>query len=391
MKKRVLHITRRATELKATFIKIQYENHIEYEALAAFRINDLSTDDGRFPELQLKNENLLNLSENETLKEKIFYKLFKIISNRQVKMLSDFINKNDIRLCHFHFGSDCGVFYPFTKHLPVPAVVSYYGYDTSSFPKMLSGYGAKYLQNRVFKHVNLSLAMSPDMQTDLEKAGCPAGKIKVHYYGIETEKFFMQRQYNTQNKINILIIASLVPQKGHEFLLKAIQLLKNENSCHFELRIVGGGELENHLKNLVKKLHLQDVVIFPGVVRYGSQSMMDELKNADIFVHPSVTAPNGDKEGIPGTIVEAMAAGLPVVSTFHAGIPFIIEPGKSGELVKEYDYHGLKNALSNLIASKDLREKYGKAGQEFVMQNLNHKRKIIQLENTYDNLINNIQ
>ena len=383
IKRRVLHFIRKSTQLRASFINNQISHHLDFEPFIVFRENKSKLNDGGFADFNLKEYNCLDLSENETIKEKIRFKTIKTLSKKQLLLIEDFIKKNEIDVCHFHYGTDCGIFYPLLKKLMVPSLVSFYGYDCSSFPSYLLGFGRKYLQTRVFKRISAVLAMSPDMKTDLIKAGCPEGKIIVHYHGIDSKRFFHNPEYSEKQKITLLILANLVPQKGHLFLLESIKQLLEKGTTNFELRIIGVGELELKLKKYVEKNNLSDFVSFKGKIKYASDDMINEYQNADIFVLPSVIAPNGDKEGIPGTVVEAMSAGIPVISTCHAGIPYIIESGKTGLLVAEYDYDALTLAIQQLMQNRDLREKIGKAGQEYALQHLDIEDKERELEEIY--------
>jgi len=112
-------------------------------------------------------------------------------------------------------------------------------------------------------------------------------------------------------------------------------------------------------------------------------------KEADIFVLPSITRKDYNKEGIPGTIVEAMASGLPVVTTKHAGIPEIIHDYKEGILVKERDIEGIAMALEELLVNVKLRASLGKRASEKAYGELNLINGTKRLEAIYDKVINN--
>jgi len=230
--------------------------------------------------------------------------------------------------------------------------------------------------------------MSEDMKSDLLAVGCPANKIVVHYYGTDINLFKdLDREYVQKNDISLLILSSLVPQKGHLFLLKAIQQVIQRNIARFNLRIVGVGPLLPALEKYVRENELKDFVRFVGAVRYASEEMFKEFIGADIFVHPSVIDTNGDKEGIPGTIIEAMASGLPVISTFHAGIPYVIENEKTGLLVKEWDVTALAAAIERLIGDAALRRALGCAARDFAVNHLDLQKKEKELEAIYDQLV----
>jgi colanic acid/amylovoran biosynthesis glycosyltransferase len=383
----ILHFVRKNTQLKASFINNQISHHIDWKAFVIYREQRFNPVDGGFAEFDISNYKYLDLSKDETLFEKYRYKTIKKLSKRQINIILEFICDNKVDVCHFHFGTDCGVYAPLLERLTIPSVVSFYGYDCSSFPKRFYGYGKVYLKRRVFKNITKVLAMSPDMKKDLISSGCPEEKIEVHYYGTDVQRFNNKdKQFKEQEIVTILNLCSLVPQKGQLFLLKSINGIIAKGVTNFRLRIVGTGELEQELNSYVVDNKLQDYVEFVGAIPYGGSDMLREYREADIFVHPSVVGPNGDKEGIPGTIVEAMSAALPVISTNHAGIPYIIINNETGLLVNENDVFALGEAIVLLIKNNDLRKSIGLSGQDFAMRNLDLLKKEIELEEIYSNL-----
>ncbi len=362
-------------------------SHHRYEPVLIWRLSISKDHDGGFAEFDFSPVYTMDLSEDETIWEKMLFAGPKILSKNQVNNILKTLNNLDVQICHFHFGTDCGIFYPLLKQIKIPAVVSFYGYDCSSFPDYFNGYGKTYLVKRVFNDITQVLAMSPDMKKDLMNAGCPEEKIIVHYYGTDCNRFLQRRTYLPKSKIKILILASLVPQKGHLFLLSSLKILREKGVKNWSLDIVGTGELKETIRTFIRENNLEEFVNMLGPMTYGSPSMMQAYQNADIFIHPSVIAENGDKEGIPGTIIEAMAAGLPVISTYHAGIPYIIEQNHSGLLVEEWDTDDLANNIHRLITDHVLRSALGLKGQKFAKENLDLTTKQPELENIYDRLI----
>lgn len=382
----VCHFLRKSSQLRASFIKNQIINHLNYNPYLIYRLNRDNLYDGGYADFNGEIEEL-DLARTQGYWEKLFYSGLKILTQTQLKRIKSFLKDNCIQIAHFHYGTDCGVFYPLAKTIKIPTLVSFYGYDISSFPKYAFGYGTKYLKNRVFSKVSGVLAMSPDMKNDLIIAGCPEEKIIVHYYGTDCKKFYHHHDYTEKQLINIFTISNLCAKKGHIFQFKAIKKLIDYGISNFHFRIAGSGELEQELKKYVKENELSQYISFLGPLKYGSPEMLQEFKNADIFLHPSVTAPNGDKEGIPGTIIEAMSSGLPVISTIHAGIPYVIENNKTGILVEEWDIDALAVALKRLIEIRDEREKLGLAAQSYSLNNLDLHAKEKELEEIYDSLI----
>jgi colanic acid/amylovoran biosynthesis glycosyltransferase len=316
------------------------------------------------------------------------YKNFRRLTPRDKKNIMSFLHDNKIDILHFHYGTDATMFIDIAKYSKIPSVVSFYGYDCSSFPHWYFGL-AKILLLRVFKYVDYCLAMSEDMKADLMKVGCPENKIIVHYHGIDIQKFFYNRQYERKNNITLLIVAYLVPQKGHLFLLQAFKKALVLTNKRLNLRVVGDGYLMPKLERFVRQNNMSTNISFIGALEHLSPEFLKEYHNADIFVLPSVVSQAKEKEGIPGTIVEAMASGLPVISTYHAGIPYIINHGENGYLVKEWDIDNLAKYMCQLAEDEELRESLGKKAQIFALKQLNLEQNKIILEDNYDLAIKN--
>jgi len=377
----VAHFIRKESQLKASFIQNQILHHINYRPIIIYRYKS-KKNDGGFAEFRLNDIPTLDLSEGKSFD--INFRYLKKISAQDRDKVISFLKKNNVSVLHFHYGSDACVYTDVIKNSGIPSVVSFYGYDASSFNKFIFGYGGYLLSNKLFPFVDTVFAMSADMKEDLMKSGCPEEKIKIHYYGTDVSLFKnLTHDYIIKEKITLLILASLVPQKGHLFLLKALAQLVNNGCNNIILRIVGAGELESQIKKFVNKNSLQSYVKFIGACKYGSNEMLNEFQNADIFVHPSVIAKNGDKEGIPGTIVEAMSAGLPIISTYHAGIPFIIKNNETGLLVKEWDINSLAVKIKLLVDNFLLRRNISLTAKKYATENLDLLKKEIELENIY--------
>jgi colanic acid/amylovoran biosynthesis glycosyltransferase len=233
--------------------------------------------------------------------------------------------------------------------------------------------------------------MSEDMKNDLIKLDCPVNKIKVHYHGTDVQKFsFPERAYKKNNlPIFLLQVARLVPLKGQKFLIASLSRVFEiaKKSLDIRLRLIGEGTARNELLKYAAEKGIYHKVDFLGMISYATESLINEYRKADIFIHPSVTPPDGRKEGIPGTIVEAMASGLPVISTYHAGIPYIIQDGYTGILVKEWDIESLANAILKLVYDTGLREYLGRNAQKYATENLDIYKRTEELENIYDILL----
>ncbi|MCX6284647.1 MAG: glycosyltransferase [Bacteroidetes bacterium] len=288
-------------------------------------------------------------------------------------------------LAHIHYGVEAVLFAPVLKAPGIPALVSFYGHDCTAFPSRAFGLGQYLLRKNVFNNpaVRVITAMSPDMEKDLLALGCPPGKIRVHYHGIDTNRFSRPREYREQGEITFLIISMLDPKKGHDVLIRAFARAVTETQVPIKLLIYGKGELESEIRHQVSDTGL-DQIRFMGPLQFGSEEHISSLYTADVFVHPSRRSASGEKEGIPGAIVEAMASGLPVLSTFHAGIPYIIKDKVTGLLVRENDTDELSNAIVLLAQDASLRKSLGRAAREYSVDVLDIRKKELELEKLYD-------
>lgn len=389
MKKIVLHFVRKRSQLKASFIQNQILNHIKFKPVVVFRQNiGKGGYDGGFAADVGRGIKAIDLGEDETLFEKILFRFCKRLSFRQSQKLRNLAKEINPDVMHFHYGTDAGIYLQALKNTNIPKVVSFYGYDCSSFSKRFFGFGKQLLKSMVYNYADIIFAMSPDMYNDIKATGCPEDKIQIHYHGADVKKFVQSPAERQDGYCRFLIISGLEPQKGHIFLLKAFKKAIEVNK-NISLTIVGDGQLQQDIKRHVHELNLAPSVRLPGAVVYASQKHKDYFLSHDVFVHPSVTGANGDKEGIPGALVESMAAGLPVISTYHAGIPYVIKDEKTGLLVQEWDVNSLTESILKMAESKDLRARLGKEAQKYALANLDLLKKEEELEGIYTSLLSN--
>jgi colanic acid/amylovoran biosynthesis glycosyltransferase len=385
---KVLHLVRKNTHLNASFIINQIRNHYEFKPIVAFLEKRDRTFDGGFSVAEEFDFDVIPLGGKKNVWSKINYKVFKRISSKTQKSLMGLIRNYSPNVIHLHYGTDAGLYLPFLHKLNIPTFVSFYGYECSGFPKRFFGLGRWYLNAYVFKYASHVFAMSEDMKKDLVSLGCPEKKVIVHYYGTDVHHFYTQRNHQSKEIVRFLIISGFTPQKGHKYLIKAFSEAFKENN-NIRLSIVGAGPLVGEIQNQVRELNLETVVNLPGAVVYGSDAHLAYFKSHDVFVHPSLTDVNGDKEGIPGAVVEAMAAGLPVITTSHAGIPYIIEDEKDGLLVPEKNLKKLKKCILRLAKDAELRQFLSDNAQRRALSELNLIKNEKNLEKHYLSAIEN--
>jgi glycosyltransferase involved in cell wall biosynthesis len=181
---------------------------------------------------------------------------------------------------------------------------------------------------------------------------------KVHLVpnGIH-EQFFLVGPPNHSHTFNLLFVGSLIPRKGVDTLLKAINILRNLN---IHLSIAGRGPLENELKGLVSELEIEPLVTFKGEIPPG-RPMAQIMSDSHCLVLPS------HHEGRPNVMLEAMAAGRPIIGSDIQGIRELVQESKGGGLFHENDIEDLARAIGTLVRSPGKAEEMGRSGRSWVL------------------------
>lgn len=193
-------------------------------------------------------------------------------------------------------------------------------------------------------------------------------RIHIVHCGLSPEGFAPVDRVRAANVPMLLFVAQLAERKGAPYLVEACRLLA-ERGVTFRCVIVGDGAQRPLLEQMIDRYSLQDVVELAGAMP--QERVKPYLERALLFVLPCITASNGDMDGIPVSLMEAMAMEIPVVSTYVSGIPELIEDGQSGLLVQEKDALGLADALQRLIEDEALRVELGKNGRSKILQDFN--------------------
>ena len=294
-----------------------------------------------------------------------------------------FLGKPAYDIIHCHYGRN-GIKSMMLREIGAiegTIIVSFHGFDISNY---LQEYGEK-IYDQLFEDGNLFQPIGESWKRRLIELGCNEDKIIVHRMGIDCSKFsFSPRLLDTDRPIRLLSIARLVEKKGLEYGIRAVAKLARSHQ-NIEYQIAGDGSLQSKLEQLIQELDVKDKVKLLG---WKKQSEILELLNgADILLAPSVTSQNGDREGIPVTLMEAMARGLPVLSTQHSGIPELVQDGISGFLVPERDVDALADKLDYLISHPEDWAKMGRAGRAFVEENYDINKLNDRLEEIYQQLL----
>jgi colanic acid/amylovoran biosynthesis glycosyltransferase len=252
-------------------------------------------------------------------------------------------------------------------------VASFYGHDVTRYPRERG----RNVYRHLFDRVEVVLALSEHMRRQLVDLGCDAAKVRVHRLGVDCERFRpVARATASGSPFRVLGIGRLVEKKGFGDALRAVAHLR-DGGVVVRFDLVGDGPLGSSLRSLARQLGLDEQVRWHGART--ARDVQALLADADVLLAPSVTAADGDTEGIPTVIQEAMACAVPVVSTRHSGIPELIEDGVSGILADEGDVAVLAAALQRLADDARFRRTMGAAGRACVEQSFNLERQLDEL------------
>jgi colanic acid/amylovoran biosynthesis glycosyltransferase len=276
------------------------------------------------------------------------------------------LNQPPYDIIHCHYGRN-GLKAALLKDLGViqgKITVVFHGNDISRY---LQIHGED-IYDYLFSCADLLMPISQHWQNKLISLGCDPSKIMVHHMGIDCHKFVPTPKPQEQTKKLIISVARLVEKKGLADGIAAVaQLGKTANQLVYY--IIGDGVLRSQLTQQIEQLGVTEQIKLLGWLE---QSELHQLiSQADILLAPSVTSKNGDCEGIPVSLMEAMAQSIPVVSTYHSGIAELVEDEVAGYLVPERDVQALGSKLDQLLASAELRQKMGIAGRERVIKDYN--------------------
>ncbi len=233
-------------------------------------------------------------------------------------------------------------------------ITSFRGFDITKAVVNKPGY-----YNELFKLGALFLPVSKSLGDKLLAAGCPADRIRVLHSGIDCSRFrFSERSKGREDAVRVISIGRFVEKKGWQYAIDAVANALSAGR-NVKYTIVGGGDLRDKVKRRIADRHIGSSVILSGWCEHDEITRL--LDESHILLAPSVTADDGDQEGIPNVLKEAMAMGLPVLSTLHSGIPELVEDGVTGYLVPERDVDALTDRLMDLC---DHPEQWAEMGRQ---------------------------
>ena len=195
-------------------------------------------------------------------------------------------------------------------------------------------------------------------------------KIKVIHMGVKIPINVDKVNNDEKKYFKIITPANLLAVKGHKYLIEACLILVEEGIKNFECIFYGKGLMKNELKGLIKKKLLNNYIKMPGMIPHEKLIEIYKNKKVNIVILPSINTKNGEHEGIPVALMEAMAYSIPVISTNTGGIPELLSD-KAGVIVEEKKSQQLAIAIKKLIKNRNIRENIGRQGNERVCKEFN--------------------
>lgn len=281
--------------------------------------------------------------------------------------LSQYFKRYPNCIVHAHYGWNALYLLPFLKTRNIPLVVSFHGNDASG--ALRNSEYSKQLPE-LFDYASHIIVCSGHMIGTLGLRNY-SNKVSVVPYGVDVDEFKPQPLESRKDSLVILHSGRLTPKKGVPDLIRVFSRLRARHP-NLSLVILGTGVEEESCKALVAELNITESVTFLGAQ---PQAVVKHFMNScDIFVLNSRTDLDGDMEGLPNSILEAMAFEKPIVSTRHAGIPTALVDQESGILVNEYDCDGLLDALENLVIDEGRRKSLAKEARIRVVKNFSFQK-----------------
>ncbi len=297
----------------------------------------------------------------------------------QYSYYTPIIRKERVALLHAHFGYEgCRVLCAKRK-TKVPLITSFYGADATEYSRY-SFWMRRY--KSLFEEGEMFLAEGTAMALKLLEMGCDENKIKIQKLGVDVDRIdYKERTFDEQ--VRFLICAGFKEKKGIDFALKGLARALNICSFDFELTLIGDGIERPKLEEMVTTLGLSKHTKFCGMLPYNQ--VLEQLNHHDVLLQTSVTAKNGDGEGgAPVILLDAQAAGMPIIATKHGDIPEYVIDGKNAFLCQEHDVEELADNIVGLVGKQQQWSKMGRIGREHVEKNYNSKLQILSLEALYD-------
>jgi colanic acid/amylovoran biosynthesis glycosyltransferase len=301
-----------------------------------------------------------------------------IVYRGEYGALAGVLERRHADVMHVYFGHTGVHLLPFLKRWPHPSIVSFHGMDVQT-----REHDPDYERRlrELLQTTTLVLARSFSLQERLLALGCPKDKLRINRTGIPLDQFArVERQVPADGAWHFVQACRLIEKKGLDDAIHAFaRFAKDKPAARFS--IAGEGPLLGPLEKLRDELGLTRQITFAGFLK--GTDLCGLYHDAHIFIHPSRLTSDQNQEGIPNSMLEAMASGLPVLATQHGGIPEAVRDGTTGILVAERDREGLHAAMVRLTLEPGLWSRMGAAASADIRENFESTAQIARLEDIY--------
>lgn len=291
-----------------------------------------------------------------------------------------FLRRERINIILAEYGPTGCAMLKIAKDLNIPLIVHFHGFDASS-NKIIEEYKKSYLE--LFSYASSIIAVSKQMQESLIRIG--ADPVKIVYAPYGPASMFADNLPDYEKSDSALFIGRFVNKKAPYLLIEVMKIVR-ARGYDFKLIMAGDGTLLETCKTLVKINGLQKNFDFTGAVSHREVNQL--MQRSFCYIQHSITTEDGEKEGTPVTILEASQAGLPVISTRHAGIPDVIVDGVTGFLVDELDINTMADHLISLYSNRKLAEEMGLKGRKRIKEEFPIEKHISILNREIDKTLN---
>ena len=305
-----------------------------------------------------------------------------IVYRGEYGVLAGLLARREADLLHVYFGHTGVHLLPFLKRWPRPSVVSFHGMDVQTRADDPS-YEVRLRE--LLQTTTLVLARSQSLQERLLALGCPPEKLRMNRTGIPLDAFSVrEREAPADGAWRLVQACRLIEKKGLDDALHAFAAFR-ESHPRATFTIAGEGPLLGSLEKLRDELGLGEAVRFAGFLK--GPELCRLYHESHVFLHPSRLTADQNQEGVPNSMLEAMATGLPVVATLHGGIPEAVRNGVTGWLVGERDRAALAGRLLALAAEAGQWRQMGAAAAADMAAHFEAKAAVRQLELCYDEAV----
>ena len=288
------------------------------------------------------------------------------------------LQRDQPALVHVYYGHKAVHFLEMLQAWGGPWVVSFHGVDVSKFIDE-PGYSEKL--KTVFAEAKLVMARSESLLAKLESLGCPREKLRLNRTPIPLEHLSAAvRMPPADGQWRFVQACRLIQKKGILTTLKALAIVK-QTQPNFRYVIGGDGPLKQKIADTAQQLGLQENIELCGWLT--QEQLLREYQRAQLFLHPSEKTKEEDQEGIPNSMLEAMATGLPVVATLHGGIPEAVKNGHDGLLVPERSPEELAQAITRFMSDPSLLAQSSQNAADSVRANFGGDAQIAAMEDVY--------